>query len=96
MNATYALLDSFKFLHPIVEGCYYTTYMAVTNFGRGVEVLAHPDQIVNNTKTNAFWVGSDAAGVVSQFYYEDVEHIVGMFADLVYRVLFFGRMRKIE
>ena len=95
-NATFALLDSFAMLHPLVEGCYYTTYMTGTNLVRGFGVLQHPEQIVNNTKTNAFWVSSDAAGVVSQFYYEDVEHIVAMFADLVYRVLFFGRMVRIE
>ena len=70
--------------------------MTATNLVNGLGVLKHPEQILNNTKSNAFWVGSDAAGVVSQFYYEDVEHIVGMFADFVYRVLFFGRMKRIE
>lgn len=89
LNGVFTVLDSFIFLHPIVENGYETGLEAQTNVDKvKAKIEENPNFITDNLVKNLFWVISDVAGAASQIYYFDFIHMSQDVGDLVFRIVF--------
>lgn len=87
-EGVFLALDSFIFLHDIVEQC---TIVGTEAYVNGTVVFErvkeNPDTILANFKDNLFQVLSGSAATYAQIYYKDIINLSKAVGDIVFRTL---------
>lgn len=87
-QGVFLMLDSFTFLHPMVQHCYFS---GIEIFENGTKVYQRiskdPQTILTNFRNNAFHVISGSIATYAQIYHQNLINLSRVFGRVVYQTL---------
>lgn len=90
-EAIFLTLDSFTFLHPLIDHCYHSGVQIVDTSNRVLERIGqNPHVILENFNNDMFHVISGSMATYAQIYHRDFISLSRVFGGVVYRTLITG------